>query len=138
MWIRSLRYLFSIVFPISVSCGNYFPLLDSAPEIYTDNHQGTFYGGTLTFGASSPQIGWDENYKQALSASGIETYFVPCFSDNPGTPSSLYNTFPFVDGLFSWDSAWPYVGEGKVNVSSSVDEEFQTAAKAAKKTYMMR
>lgn len=125
------------------SPSQFFPLLQqyaSSSAYYKYNSLpfvSTFYGGTLTFGASSPQIGWNENYKQALAASGIKTYFVPCFSDSSVAPSSLYDTFPVADGLFSWDTAWPYVGDGKVNVSSSVDQQLQTAAKAAKKAYMM-
>lgn len=99
---------------------------------------GTFYGGTETFGKASPQIGWNEDYKNGLAALGIKTYFVPCFTDSAVAPSSLYTTFPVADGQFSWDSAWPFVGQGKINVSSSVDQQILTAAKSAKKTYMMR
>jgi len=50
----------------------------------------------------------------------------------------MYNTFPVADALFSWDSAWPEIGDGKVNVSSSIDQSYQNAAVTAKKEYMMR
>ncbi|KAH8601291.1 glycoside hydrolase [Bisporella sp. PMI_857] len=93
----------------------------------------TFYGGRLG-------IDWENDYKKALSDKGISTYFVPNFGDalqDQSDPSGLYRQFPAVDGLFSWDSAWPFIAEGKTNVSSSVDEAYITAAKEAGKSFMM-
>jgi hypothetical protein len=102
-----------------------------------NSRPGTFYGGTLTFGQSLPEDGWYINYKQALKSQGIETYFVPAFSDSPVAPSDMYNTFPAANGLMSWDSAWPYVSEGKVRVSSAVDRQYMAAAEDSQKTFMM-
>jgi glucan endo-1,3-alpha-glucosidase len=99
---------------------------------------GTFYGGTLTFGLPLPQLGWQANYKQALGRQGINTYFVPSFSDSSNTPSDMYDAYPVVDGLFSWDSAWVWASDGKANLNCAVDEQYIAAAKAAKKTFMMR
>jgi glucan endo-1,3-alpha-glucosidase len=103
-----------------------------------ESHTGTFYGSTLTFGQSSPQNGWHVNYKQALSRQGINTYFIPAFSDSSIPPSDMYNAFPVVNGIMSWDSAWPWASDGKANVSCTVDQQYMTAAKEAKKTFMMR
>jgi glucan endo-1,3-alpha-glucosidase len=50
----------------------------------------------------------------------------------------MYNTFPVADGHMSWDSAWPWASGGKANVSCDIDEQYLAAAKAVKKTYMMR
>lgn len=127
----------------------YFPFLSFSPSFSISpasllrliSIPGTFYGGTLTFGDSSLQDGWNTNYKEALAAKGITTYFVPSFTDaviNAGmAPSDIYTSFPAADGIFSWDTAWPFPADGKANVSSAVDEEFVTAAKSAGKTYMM-
>jgi hypothetical protein len=103
-----------------------------------NSNLGTFWGGCLTFGQSSPQIGWQINYKQALAEQGINTYFVPAFSDSPTAPSDMYSAFPVADGLMSWDSAWPWAADGKANVSCTTDEQYMAAAEAAGKTFVMR
>ena len=92
----------------------------------------------MTFGQSSPQDGWQINYKQALASQGINTYFIPAFSDSSTPPSNMYEAFPVVDGHMSWDSSWPWASDGKANVSCDIDEQYLAAAKEAKKTYMMR
>lgn len=97
----------------------------------------TFYGGTLTFGANSPNAGWQKYYKDALSAEGIETYFVPSFSDNLNGATKFFTNFPVVDGVMSWDSAWPWTGETDTNVTTSVDQQYLSGAQAAGKTFMM-
>lgn len=84
--------------------------------------------------------GWQKHYKDALAGLNppITTFFAPDFSNSPISPTDKYNTFPVVDGLFNWESAWPAVSEGRVNVSSEVDQEYLAAARAAGKPYMMR
>ncbi|KAI5865695.1 glycoside hydrolase family 71 protein [Durotheca rogersii] len=42
-----------------------------------------------------------------------------------------------VDGVFSWETAWPDTSDVPVNVSSARDEAVKSAADAAGKTYMM-
>lgn len=95
----------------------------------------------MTFGTPTAQDGWQSKFKQALAAKNIQVYFVPGFSDatvNGVGASDMYKKFPVANGLFSWDSAWPYASDGKAKVSSSVDQQYLSAAKGPKKTYMMR
>jgi glucan endo-1,3-alpha-glucosidase len=115
----SLFFSFDMINFFSPS--QFLPLIQqyaTSPAYYKYNSLpfvSTFYGGNLAFGTASPQIGWDTNYRQALAASGIDTYFVPCFSDNYGASSkNMYNTFPVADGLFSWDSAWYVYSRAKL------------------------
>lgn len=91
----------------------------------------------MTFGDSSANAGWQDKFKNAY---GKPVFFIPAFSDSPvvATPSKMYSAFSVADGLFSWESAWPQIVDGKVNVSSRIDEGFQSAAVAAGKPYMMR
>ena len=111
---------------------------------------GTFYGGTRG-------IDWNKDYRKKLIDKGITTYFVPCFSDDPtagSDPGGLYQKYPTVHGLFSWETgnvdkisarsymsnlilAWPQEWEGKKSVSSTADTQMAVAAKSAKKTFMM-
>lgn len=98
----------------------------------------TFNGGTMTFGQSTPNDGWNTALLQPLQAQRITPFFVPDFDDWSGYPNGFFNAFPVVDGAFSWESAWPTVGQGKVNVSDSVDQTMIETAHAAGKVYMMR
>jgi len=97
----------------------------------------TFRGGDLTFGHPTPQLGWHANYKQSLSGHGIDTYFVPSFSDSSVPPSEMYDAYPVADGLFSWESAWPWASEGRAKLNCTTDDDYMAAAKAVKKTFMM-
>ena len=100
----------------------------------------TFDGGSKTFGASSPNAGWQQQFKDVLSAQGINPFFVPDFDDYGGATydSTFFSNYPVVDGVFSWESAWPQITEGLVNVSDSKDQAGLQAARAANKVYMMR
>ena len=113
-------------------------MLASFKIFVADISKGTFYGGTQSLGLASPELGWQSHYKEALAGQGIDTYFVPSFSDSSVAPSDMYNTLPVADGLSSWDSAWPWASEGKASLSDATDKEYLAAAKAAKKTFMMR
>jgi glucan endo-1,3-alpha-glucosidase len=96
----------------------------------------TFYGGTLTFGEATPDVGWQRHYHDQLAAQGVNTYFVPSFSDAATKGSEFFDAFPNVDGVMNWDSvAWE--SEGKNEVSSAEDEAYIQGAVAAKKTFMM-
>lgn len=95
----------------------------------------TYNGGTLTFGASDPNSGWTEYFRNNLTT---DIFFVPDFDDAAGYPNGFFDTFSVVDGAFSWEIAWPNAGSGKVNVSDGVDSTMITQAHAAGKIYMMR
>ncbi|EJF61327.1 glycoside hydrolase [Dichomitus squalens LYAD-421 SS1] len=102
----------------------------------------TFDGGAKSFGASSPNQGWQQQFKDVLSGQGINPFFVPDFDDYTGSAGSTYDSTFFsnygsVDGVFSWESAWPEISEGLVNVSNSKDQAGLQAAHAANKVYMM-
>jgi glucan endo-1,3-alpha-glucosidase len=84
------------------------------------------------------QDGWQYNFKDVLSAQGIDVYFVPSFSDSNIAPTEIFSTFPVADGFFSWDTAWPWASEGKVNVDSTLDMEYHLTAASLGQTYMMR
>jgi glucan endo-1,3-alpha-glucosidase len=114
-----------------VSHDNYY-LYGSKPFV------STFDGGQLTFGSSSPNAGWQSNFKDALSDAGVDVFFVPDFDDASGYLDSFFDIFTVVDGAFSWESAWPYEDAGFANVSDTVDNTMIDAAHAASKIYMMR
>ena len=55
-----------------------------------------------------------------------------------GNPSSFFGAWrDAVDGVFSWETAWPETAESPTNVSSVQDEHVKAAADAAGKAYMM-
>lgn len=59
-------------------------------------------------------------------------------SDYYSNPESFFDRWgDAVDGVFSWETAWPGESNSPVNVSSSRDEDVMTAASAAGKSYMM-
>ncbi|KAI1772010.1 glycoside hydrolase family 71 protein [Hypoxylon cercidicola] len=53
-------------------------------------------------------------------------------------PSRFFQSWgDAVDGVFSWETAWPDTSDTPVNVSSARDEAVKAAADAAGKTYVM-
>ncbi|KAI0169889.1 glycoside hydrolase family 71 protein [Hypoxylon sp. FL1284] len=53
-------------------------------------------------------------------------------------PSGFFESWSdAVDGVFSWETAWPDTSETPVNVSSTKDEAVKSAADKAGKAYMM-
>ncbi|KAI0754767.1 glycoside hydrolase [Daedaleopsis nitida] len=99
----------------------------------------TFDGGQKSFGSSSPNAGWQSQFKDVLASSGINPFFVPDFDDYGGAAydANFFGNYPVVDGVMGWESAWPQVSEGITNVSSSKDSTALSAARAAGKVYMM-
>ncbi|KAI9739848.1 MAG: hypothetical protein M1818_004904 [Claussenomyces sp. TS43310] len=95
----------------------------------------TFYGGTLDFGYSSVNAGWQAEYKDALSAMGIETYFVPAFSDASVAPDDFFDEFSVADGVFNWDS-WANTTVG-ATVNAVIDRDYMAGAQAANKSFIM-
>jgi glucan endo-1,3-alpha-glucosidase len=93
----------------------------------------TFSGGTI----SNSQ--WDSGFIQPMTSThGIKPFFVPDFDDFSGYPNGLLSSFPILDGVFSWETAWPAAGNTPTNVSSQVDSAALQQARAAGKVYMMR
>lgn len=71
-----------------------------------------------------------------LSDKGVNPFFVPDFDDVTGAADNAYDAsffqnYPVVDGVFSWESAWPQESEDLVNVSSAKDQTSLQAARAA-------
>ncbi|KAI1761268.1 glycoside hydrolase family 71 protein [Hypoxylon sp. FL1150] len=53
-------------------------------------------------------------------------------------PSAFFQSWDdAVDGVFSWETAWPDTSDTPVNVSSTKDQAVKSAADAAGKAYMM-
>jgi glucan endo-1,3-alpha-glucosidase len=93
----------------------------------------TYSGGTI----SNSQ--WNTGFIQPLiSTHGITPYFVPDFDDFSGYPTGVFSTYPILDGVYSWESAWPSPGTAPANVSDGIDSAALQQARAAGKTYMMR
>ncbi|KAI1638380.1 glycoside hydrolase family 71 protein [Biscogniauxia mediterranea] len=59
-------------------------------------------------------------------------------ADYYSRPASFFQAWgDAVDGVFSWETAWPDAGDAPANVSSARDEDVKAAADAAGKAYMM-
>ncbi|KAL6876971.1 glycoside hydrolase family 71 protein [Trichoderma novae-zelandiae] len=80
---------------------------------------------------------WVSGFQQPLISQGINPYFVPNFGDWSGWPNNFFSSYPSVDGVFSWESAWPAPGTTISNVSDSVDQNLAQQARAAQKIFMM-
>ncbi|KAB8754769.1 hypothetical protein FH972_026558 [Carpinus fangiana] len=77
----------------------------------------TFNGATKTFGQADANSGWQNAFQNAQ----VTPYFVPDFDDFNGYPNGIVSAFPYPDGFFSWESAWPASSQGIANVSSDTD-----------------
>ncbi|OTB02641.1 glycoside hydrolase family 71 protein [Hypoxylon sp. CI-4A] len=68
-------------------------------------------------------------------------YLIPNVEDDGNyysNPSGFFDSWgDVVDGVFTWETAWPLTSDTPVNVSSSQDESVKSAADAAGKAYMM-
>ncbi|KAK8035256.1 Glucan endo-alpha-glucosidase Agn1 [Apiospora rasikravindrae] len=97
----------------------------------------------LPFLSTFSAQGTDANYWTSFLGSFGQTkfYFVPNFDDTPNyfdNPSTWMNNWgKAVDGVFSWETAWPRNSNTPSNVSSVQDENVLKAAHAKKKAYMM-
>ena len=87
----------------------------------------------MSFGHRNPSVGWKVEFKDALAAEGIKTYFIPAFSDAEQSPHSFFRHYPALDGVMNWES-WPW-GEGPP--SSHKDEGYFQSAIDHHKTFMM-
>ena len=80
-----------------------------------------------------------------LESYANELYFIPDFDDAPDyytDPSSFVATWnDVVDGVFSWETAWPAQMTVATNVSTNTpgqsDQQVQSAAQANGKAYMI-
>ncbi|KAJ5965247.1 hypothetical protein N7481_011961 [Penicillium waksmanii] len=92
----------------------------------------TFTGGTI----SNPQ--WNSGFIQPMTSTyGIKPFFVPDFDDFSGYPDGVFGSYPILNGVFSWKSAWPAPGNTPTNVSGQVDSAALQQARAAGKLYVM-
>ena len=66
---------------------------------------------------------------------------MPGFDDAPGyydDADAFFGAWKgVVDGVFSWETAWPGQSDSPQNFSTSSDERVQSAAISAGKDYMM-
>lgn len=116
--------------------GSFLTKFSNHSQYYTTS-DGRPWVSTYSGGSSVSNDQWDTEFVQPLVAQGIKKpYFVPDFDDWTGYPTGFFDSFPVVDGAFSWESAWP--GSGAANVSDSVDESLIEQAHAVGKVYMMR
>ncbi|KAI0123459.1 glycoside hydrolase [Xylariales sp. AK1849] len=76
-----------------------------------------------------------------LGTLNSEVYFVPDFDDSDDYYTDINSWMSswssVVDGVFSWETAWPGRSETAANVSTEVDEEILAAATSAGKDYMI-
>lgn len=101
----------------------------------------TFNGGILQNGGD-----WTRKLRDGIEADGFTPYFVSDFglysSSSASASSSLMGslkTYSAVDGVFSWETAWPAQDDGISNILSSVtDKVGLDAAHATGKSYLMR
>ncbi|KAF3391246.1 Glucan endo-1,3-alpha-glucosidase agn1 [Penicillium rolfsii] len=92
----------------------------------------TYTGGTISNSA------WKSEFIDPLSSTyGISSFFIPDFDDFPGYPTGVFSAYPVLDGVFSWESAWPSPGTSPTNVSDGVDSAALQEAHAVGKAYMM-
>ncbi|OKL58258.1 hypothetical protein UA08_06459 [Talaromyces atroroseus] len=92
----------------------------------------TYTGGTIS------NSEWDNDFIIPLQETyDITPYFVPNFGDYSGYPTGVFDAFPILSGVFTWESAWPYSGNTPENVSDTVDAEALAEAHAAGAVYMM-
>lgn len=97
----------------------------------------------LPFLSTFSAQGTDANYWTSFLGSFGQTkfYFVPNFDDTPNyfdNPGNWMNDWAkAVDGVFSWETAWPRNSDTPSNVSSVQDEKVLKAAHAKQKAYMM-
>lgn len=117
--------------------GSFLAQFSNHSQYYTTS-DGRPWVSTYSGGSAVSNEQWDSEFIQPLVARGILPYFVPDFDDWPGYPAGFFDSFPVVDGAFSWESAWPGAGTVAANVSDSVDESLIEQAHAAGKVYMMR
>ncbi|OBT71086.1 hypothetical protein VF21_09830 [Pseudogymnoascus sp. 05NY08] len=90
----------------------------------------TFSGGSL-----GPDV-W-RNFKETNNV-----YLLPNVeegeADYYNNPTAFFQKWGgAIDGVFSWETAWPYASETPMNVTSEKDVAVKNAADAAGKSYMM-
>ena len=80
-----------------------------------------------------------DTWREFGSANGL--YLLPNLEADGSyysDPSAFFGAWgDAIDGVFSWETAWPETSETPVNVSSVQDESVKAAADAAGKSYMM-
>ncbi|KAL1617546.1 hypothetical protein SLS56_010949 [Neofusicoccum ribis] len=100
----------------------------------------TFNGGIMQNGGD-----WTRNLREGMEADGVTPYFVSDFglysSSSASASSSIMGslrTYSAVDGVFSWETAWPSQDDGIASILSSVtDKVGLDAAHATGKSYLM-
>lgn len=99
----------------------------------------TFRGGTLRFGQSSVDAGWQYIFQQTGLTGNNKPYFVPNFDDASSyNTGSFWSNFPNLQGLFPWETAWTAPGSAStVTVSNNLDSSLNVQAHNAGKVYMM-
>ncbi|KAH7032195.1 glycoside hydrolase [Macrophomina phaseolina] len=100
----------------------------------------TFNGGIMQNGGE-----WTRKFREAIEADNITPYFVSDFglysSSSASASESIMgslSTYSAVDGVFSWETAWPSQNDGLASILSSVtDKVGSDAAHATGKSYLM-
>ncbi|GME50427.1 putative glucan endo- -alpha-glucosidase agn1 protein [Neofusicoccum parvum] len=140
------KLLFSFDMDVLADPVDFLPLFvqyQAHPAYY--HYQGhpfvsTFQGGRKSFDLPHPNEGWTLKFRAELQDRyGIIPFFVPDFDDHGGAAydNDFFNRYPVVDGVFSWETAWPFDSDGRNDVSSAADEIGLQCAHHAGKVYMM-
>ncbi|KAF2091346.1 glycoside hydrolase family 71 protein [Saccharata proteae CBS 121410] len=143
----NIKLFFSMDFAFSETIDNFMDLIQKyydhdAYYKYNDlPFVSTFDGGTQTFGQSTSNAGWQNEFKDVMKDDGYPVFFAPDFDDYDGLGSeydaAFFENYPVVDGILAWDYAWPHVDTGFVNVSSDKDQTALTNAHNVSKPYIM-
>jgi glucan endo-1,3-alpha-glucosidase len=111
-----------------------------APYLTNANYYKGPNGGSFlsTFGAGSTS---PQDWTAFKSALGGPIYFVPDLDNAAGyytdTASFLSAWHGVVDGLFSWETAWPAQADTPSNVSTASDAAIMAALAPTSKSYMI-
>ena len=91
---------------------------------------------TYSSGGHSPS-----DFTSFLSGLSSDVYFVPDLDDSSGYYTDAPDWFTtwddVVDGVYSWETAWPLGSSTPANTSTTQDVYVQTSATSADKTYMI-
>ncbi|KAL3494664.1 glycoside hydrolase [Aspergillus germanicus] len=125
------------------------PVLADHVNLFNEyrDHPNYFRGGANGFPVVSSYGGYATHDDWASFKDSADIYLIPNLDDSaPGAGDDApYYTdtagqlsgYDFVDGFFSWESAWPASTEGPVNVNFAGDQAVMEYAHSFGKDYMM-
>ncbi|KAK3299456.1 glycoside hydrolase [Chaetomium fimeti] len=131
------------VIPSPSDCAPVLKKYITHPAYYHVNNRpflSTFRGGAQ----SNANQQWNSVF-ESLPAGAKNPFFVPNFEDHSSVssdgvyPDSIFATFPSLDGVMSWETAWPRSGESASAINGTLDIDATNLAmtRDAIKAYML-